>query len=217
MQRIRALLERDEPVTWLFNGDSITHANVHVGPARDYVQLFETRIRDELARMRDHVLRTAISGNTTRELLADFDWRVARFRPDAVFLMIGMNDCSTIRERPVSLETFTANLNEFADRVEAFGGLLLLQTTCPIMPGTAPDREPQFPAFMDAIRAVARERELPLVDHEAWWRELGERTDCWMGNAFHPNHYGHLAFARKLFADLGIADPDAPTGRYYLI
>ena len=55
---------------------------------------FAERIRFELGRTMDVVITTAISGDNTRGPLAGFDWRVAQFDPDVVFVMIGMNDCS---------------------------------------------------------------------------------------------------------------------------
>ena len=44
---------------------------------RDYTQLFNERVRGELGRINDVVINTAISGNTTDNLLAGFDERAA--------------------------------------------------------------------------------------------------------------------------------------------
>lgn len=215
MQRVRSLLENKEtPLKWLFYGDSITHGARHTFGGRDYTEHFSERVRTELGRPRDIVIKTAISGNTTENLLKDFDWRCGQFQPHVVFLMIGMNDCSTGRNLP--LETFEANLHELCNRIEGLGALTVLQTTCPILPGTAPDREPNFPAYMEAIRRVACARQLPLVDHEAYWKENIGRHFFWMSNAFHPNQYGHTAFAHELFRALGIFDPASPTCSLYV-
>ncbi len=214
MERITALLNRPEPVKWLFYGDSITHGAAHTMGHRDYTEHFSERIRSELGRPRDIIVKTAISGNTTRNLLEDFEWRAAQFRPDAVFLMIGMNDCSTTRDLP--LEEFEANLNELVNRFEALGTVIVLQTTCPILPGTAPDREPHFPHYMEAIRRVSQQRGWPLIDHTAHWQASPETFYHWMANAFHPNEIGHRAFARFLHQRLGIHDPESRTGRLFI-
>ena len=205
MDAIRALIQGKDPVKWLFYGDSITHGALHTFGKRDYAELFAERIRFEMGRTRDVVINTAISGNTTRPLLADFDWRVAQFRPHVVFLMIGMNDCSGNND--ITTVEFERNLNELDSRIQALGGNTVMQTTCPILPGLAPDREPHFPDFMAVIRQVAAERELLLVDHTEFWQQHADKHHYWMSNAFHPNGEGHLAFAELLFRELGIHDP----------
>lgn len=214
MERIKQLFKRDEPVKWLFYGDSITHGAVHTWGRRDYSELFRERILFELARGQDIVINTATSGNATIELLDTFDWRAGQFKPDACFLMIGMNDCAESRNMP--RDQFEANLHELADRFDAMGTVTVMQTTCPILPGGAPDREPYFDDFMQAIRDVAAQRSLPLIDHTAWWHKTAPALDYWMDNAFHPNAFGHRAFAHLLFRDLDIFDPTSPTCRLFV-
>lgn len=55
--------------------------------------MFAEKTRYEHNRREDIVINTAFIGNTTRDLLSNFDWRVAQFNPTVVFLMDGMNDC----------------------------------------------------------------------------------------------------------------------------
>ena len=214
MERVKALLQGDQPVKWLFYGDSITHGAFHTFGWRDYVELFSERVRFEMGRTQDIVINTAISGNRTSTLLETFDWRVTQFAPHVVFLMIGMNDCSEASD--VSLEQFEKNLHELDERIQAFGGRTVMQTTCPILPDTAPERIPHFDGFMDAIRRVAADRGLPLVDHTKHWRENEDKHYYWMSNAFHPNGWGHLAFAHLLFRELGIWDPHSTTCKLFV-
>jgi len=214
MKEIKQLLHADRPVKWLFYGDSITHGALHTFGWRDYTQIFAERLRYELGRSMDVVINTAISGNSTRELLQGFDWRVAQFQPDVILLMIGMNDCS--EGRNLDLKTFEQNLHSLVGKSCSIGARVVVQTTCPILPGTAPDREPFFDRYMDAVRRVAARHELPLVDHQRYWQEHADKHFYWMSNGFHPNEYGHRAFARLLHEALDIYDPDSPTGRLYL-
>ena len=76
MDRVRAFINSPKPVKWLFYGDSITHGAYHTFGWRDYTQLFAERVRGEMGRNMDVVINTAISGNTTRQLLEGFSWRV---------------------------------------------------------------------------------------------------------------------------------------------
>ena len=157
------------------------------------------------------VINTAHSGNNSQQLLDTYDHRVRRFNPDVVFLMIGMNDCEI--NNPVSLDQFYDNLNKLCDQFEEQGAVAVLQTTCPILPGSTPDREPDFPKYMNAIREVAAARKLPLVDHTACWEDNADKHYLWMSNEFYPNEYGHRAFAELLFTELDIWDADSATCR----
>jgi len=215
LHKIHGLLADKAPVRWLFCGDSITHGFRHTWGHRDYTQHFAERVRSEMWRRRDIIINSAISGNTSREVLADFEWRVLQFRPHVVFLMIGMNDCA--QSRKMSVREFTSNLGEFARRVqEDAGSLLVLQTSPPIIKGTTPDREGTFPEFMDAVRSVAKSHGAVLVDHAEHWDRLAEKHALWMSDSYHPGPYGHVVLARSIFDRLGIHDPESNTGRLFV-
>ena len=213
MERIRTILEGDDPAKWIFYGDSITHGALHTFGQRDYAELFAERLRYELGRTMDMVLTTAISGDNTRGLLSGFDWRVGQFRPQVVLVMIGMNDCS--QDNDISLAEFGDNLDRLVGRLSEIDALPVLQTTCPILPGQAPEREPHIDAHMEVIRQDATTHGLPLVDHTAFWRQHPDKLDYWMNNAFHPNEYGHRAFAHLLYRELGILDEASPACRLF--
>jgi lysophospholipase L1-like esterase len=202
LETVRAHFARKEPVRWLFCGDSITHGLKHTRGRRDYTQHFAERVRGELGRRRDVVLNVAASGETTRELLEDFKWRVEESRPDVVFLMIGMNDCA--KSRSMQVWQFSSNLKEFCRRVQALGAAVVLQTSPPVVQGLAPEREALFPAFMDVVRSVAHSNSAALVDHHDFWRNHPGKHILWMADAYHPGAYGHLAVAHCLFHALGI-------------
>ena len=214
MDRIKNLFKADQPIKWLFYGDSITHGATHTFGQRDYTQLFAERIRAEMGRPMDVVINTAISGNTTLDLLESFDWRVAQFQPHVVFLMIGMNDCSDQRE--IGADLFEKNLIKLVEKVESIRSQAVLQTTCPVLPRTSPDREPHFDLYMDKIRRVAGSRGLPLIDHTRYWKDHADKHFFWMSNAFHPNAYGHRAFATLLYRELDICDPESRSCGFYI-
>lgn len=204
MERIKHLLKSDKPLKWLFYGDSITHGVLHTFGQRDYTELFAERVRLELNRTLDIVINTAITGDSTRDLLETFDWRVAQLNPDVVFLMIGMNDCSS--ERKVSIEEFKDNLLKLTAQISDLDAIPVLQTTCPILSGLSPERTPYFDSYMDMIRTVAADLSLPLIDHTRHWRKNSDHHFFWMSNAIHPNGYGHRAFAQYIYRCLDIYD-----------
>lgn len=214
MKRIKKLLKSDAPIKWVFYGDSITHGALHTFGQRDYVELFAERVRCELGRTMDIIITTAISGDNTRGLLASFDWRVAQFKPDVVFVMIGMNDCS--KDNDIGVEEFEGNLLELITMINNLGAGPILQTTCPILPGQAPDRFPYFDLYMDIIRKVASDHELPLIDHARFWQEHSDSHFFWMNDAFHPNAYGHRAFAEHIYRCFDIYDDTSHSCRLHI-
>lgn len=217
MQQVRDLLNSGKPVKWLFSGDSITHGAFHTFGWRDYTELFSERIRTELNRLPDIIIKAAVNGTTSDAVLAEFDWYIGQFRPDVVFIMLGMNDCST--DRGISIEQFAENLLAISEKIKALGGLPVLQTTCNIIAESAPTRGETLPIYMEVIRELARSNDLPLIDHYKYWEEKiavkpGLRS-YWLNDPFHPNSWGHQVFAELIYKELGIHDPETPSGRLF--
>jgi lysophospholipase L1-like esterase len=200
MERVRA-----EKAVWLFCGDSITQGALHTGGFRDYVELLAERVRFELHKPLHIFVNTAYSGDTTREILAQIEYRVIRFDPDIFSLMIGMNDAHL--NRNITLDEFRRNTCSIVGRVrESTSAQIILQTTCAVVPALAPER-PRFPEYMDVVREVALELDTALVDHHAEWEKIRTkdptRYESWMANPIHPNALGHWVFAEKLMNYFG--------------
>lgn len=211
MDRIKQLLDGEAPLRWLFYGDSITHGAAHTLGWRDYTQHFHEWVRYERGRYLDVVINTAISGNTTRELLKDFEWRAAQFRPHVAFVMVGMNDCE--ESRALSPAEFGLNMHRLCDEFAKLETIPVLQTTCPIhweLPGGRV--RIKLREYMEAVRQIAKERELPLIDHfDHWERQFKEkplRAHGWMNDAIHPGATGHSAFAEFLISQCGELNPN---------
>jgi acyl-CoA thioesterase-1 len=212
---IKTLLAGKEPVVWLFTGDSITHGAAHTTGWRSYPEHFNERVKYELRRYRDVVLNTGISGERMPGLLKDIDWRVHRFQPTVVSLMMGMNDCGG---GPAGVAAYRTNLETFHDAMKAHGSLLLLNSPNAVY---APHGETRkfLPLYVDALREFAADRKLPLVDHHKHWTET--RKDFALvyllrDGAVHPNNFGHLELAKLIFRGLGIEDPASATCRLFV-
>lgn len=213
-----ALLHSFPPRTWLFYGDSITHGVLHTAGARCFSEHFTERLRFELERPDDVVLNTACSGHNTRQMLSHFPLRVARFKPDVLLLMAGMNDCNSrlADGQYVPLDEFCANLASMISAVRGWGGEVILQTVTPVLPDQAPERELTLPQYNAAMRSLAAELAVPLIDHAAVWEALAAKLPAYMADAFHPNAYGHILLAYTLFRALGVFDEAAPSCGLYL-
>src|SRR5262245_7351583 len=162
---IKQLLAGKKARTWVFTGDSITHGALHTRGWRSYPEHFAERVRWELRRVRDIVINTGISGDRTGGLLADLDWRVLRFKPDVVSVMLGMNDCSA---GPGGRDTFRKNLTEIVTRIQGADAIPLLNTPNTIYVKNAANRA-DLPAYAQIVRDVAAATKAGLVDHWAHW------------------------------------------------
>jgi len=151
--KIRRLLHGTDPVTWVFTGDSITHGALHTNGWRSYVEHFAERVRFELKRSRDIVINTGISGHRMTNLVPDAEWRVHRFQPQVVSLMMGMNDCVA---GPSGRETYRTELSKFFSMLTERKSLLLLHTPNPIVIiDPAKELRKDLPAYVDILRKFA--------------------------------------------------------------
>lgn len=203
-ERLRAVLV-GPPVTWVFVGDSITQGVAHTHGSRSYTEHFAERVRGELERRADAVINSGVSGATAEDLLPEFHWRAGRFAPDVVFVMFGTNDMLAGAD---GVRAFRYRLDQIVQRSRDLGATVVLQTP----PGLRAegDRTPERLAeYAAAVREVADELGVVLVDHAAHWAAAwpgGAAPDAWLDDPFHPNARGHLELARTVLRTLGVDD-----------
>lgn len=213
MERIAALLQRDEPVTWVFTGDSVVNGGVHTHGHRDQVELFAERVRVELARRRDPVINTAVGGRTITDVLDDVEHGVHRYCPDVVVIGVGLNDS---RHRSEGVASFVKQYEELCTQILNRGGIPVVQTPNGFTPTAASFVIEHLAGYTAAIRELAGRLAVPLVDQAAVWSEAAERgvLEQWINQDCHPNQYGHRAMAHTLFRAFGIHDRESsPTCR----
>jgi acyl-CoA thioesterase I len=219
LERISNLLNQKDPLIWIFTGDSITHGAKHTEGYRSYPEIFGERIRWEMGRMRDIVINTGISGNTTQTILDDFDWRVRQFKPNVVSLMIGTNDCS---KKDISLIVFERNLDSLLTKIRELNSIPVFHTPNIIITKKAPERG-RLSEYVSVIQSLAGRKAVILVDNYTYWQNAvqsqGDSTifKNWLNDPLHPNGAGHSEIARLMFKELSIFDPRAPScgGPYY--
>jgi lysophospholipase L1-like esterase len=211
--KIKALLEGNQAVKWVFAGDSITHGARHLNGWRDYPQLFEERLRYEMGKERNLVIRTATSGWTIGRLSEDLEWRVLQFAPQVASFHFGMNDCTAGDD---ALPAFRELYPRIIAKVrETCGSAILIHTPNPVLPNSETRRAPYIDAYVAAIREIAAEVDAILVDHYAAWAEYGKEGEVYylMNDPLHPNEYGHRFKAELLFKELGMYDPNCAVSR----
>lgn len=208
--RIAELLKREQPVTWVLTGDSITHGAQHTYGARDYAEHFSERVRWELRRMRDAVIKTGISGWTIAGFLPDIEWSCLRHRPEAVSLNFGMNDCRGGKD---GVAGFRKDYREVVARLRAAGAAIVLHTPNGVLPSDEL-RTANLPAYVNAIRDIARDEGCVLVDHWAAWQN--GLISYWLSDAAHPSDLGHRVMAHVMFKELGMWDEKSETCRLFV-
>jgi lysophospholipase L1-like esterase len=207
---MECIASKSKPLTWIFTGDSITHGAKHTHGSRSYVEHFAERMRWEMGRGNDIVINTGISGDKADGILRAFDWRVARFKPDVVSIMIGMNDCTRGAKKR---EEFRANLRELIHRVRGLGAIPVIHSSNIVEPSAVSERG-DLPAYMSIVSEVAREERTIFVDHWHHWQASctdEEKLKLWLNDPIHPNARGHRELAILTFKTLCIYDPKSPT------
>ena len=218
LDRIRKHLsaERDNPWCWLFFGDSITHGAAHTHGWRSFQEIFAERVRWELKFLQDIVINTGISGNTSDDLLREYDWRCRHWHAQVVFLLIGMNDIVKLND----IDLFHNNLIRLVRQIREDGAIPILQTYGTIQKKTDSakhmKRFQDLPAYNDMIRRTAEEEGVVLVDHDLRWREFAsdpEALAARLGEPIHPGALGHLEMAKAIFMKFDIYDPEAGSSK----
>lgn len=199
--RLRELLDRGHPLTWVFTGDSIVQGLVHTHGARCWVEHVHERIRGDLGRRLDVVVNTGIAGWTAPLVLDALDQLALRFDPHVVSVALGMNDAG---QGPGGRDRFARDLAALGARVTETGAALVLHTPSlsdPDLPG-----HEALAAYADAVREVATATGAILVDHARHWhaRFGPTRPLAWLDDPFHPNARGHREMAGLTLAALGL-------------
>lgn len=221
LKRLEGLLKQKDPLIWVFTGDSITLGAKHTHGYHCYPEVFEERVRWEIARYRDIVINTGMSGHTTKDILNDFNWRVVQFKPSVVSLMFGTNDCKNDKWG-ISLESFEQNLKEIILKIRSLGAIAVLHTP-PIVIKEKSLGRIKLPEYVSVIQKIANDEKLILIDNWSYWKDTLENHPeinvykNWLNDPNHPNAAGHLEIARLMFKKLSIYNPADQTcgGKYY--
>lgn len=205
------LLRGTQPATWVFTGDSITHGALFTEGWRSFPEHFAERVRWELRRFHDVVINTGVCGERSGGLLASLPARALRFRPDVVLVMIGMNDALA---GPDGRAEFRRNLTEIVGRLREEDVIPILQTPNCVYQANCHSRS-DLPAYIDAIRDVAEQTEVPLIDHWQHWQSRKPDAQgmlAWLQDeSLHPNYLGHREMARLICQAFGVFDPSSMT------
>ena len=217
-----------EGVTIAFLGDSVTQGCFElykkgehgIETVFDKKNSYEMHLFDMLATLFPNVtvniINAGISGDTTAGGLARVERDVTRHQPDLCVVCFGLNDCGT---KPESVTNYTERLGQIFDRILSSGSELIFMTPNMMNTTVSPElHDPDFikvaercmklqnegymTAHMDAVRALCKERGIPVCDCYALWQRMHESgvsvTDLLANKINHPTRAMNRLFAYEL-------------------
>lgn len=199
-------LENGVANSWVLVGDNSTSGNGATYGYKNYGEYFEERIRWELRgnpmiNRERYVINSGVDGADSESINTNFDKWIAEFDPEIVSIMIGGSEKGTPKE-------FEANLKEIIEKVRDIGALVMLQT--PVL------QENDITEYVNVILKVAKEFNVPVVDHYNTWIEL-EKTnphikETFLNEDYRLNHRGHLRVAQDMMKALRVFDSNSISG-----
>lgn len=207
--KLHALVKNKQPLIWIITGDSITHGAKHTNGMRSYPEHWAELIRWDKKRTQDTVINTGVSGDTMPRILKQWKERVASFSPQIVSLNMGMNDCAGGAE---NLSQYTNDLKTFVQKVRQINAIPILQVPSVTLSGNGA-REKNLPKYAQAVRDVAKEQKVLLVDHPTHFAQFTNKDTLktWMNDPIHPNGLGHAEMFKKMSWDLGFYSNKFPS------
>ena len=201
----------DDPLTWLFVGDSITHG-ILVSGYDSAPQLMEEYL-DTIGRTKDIVVNAGVSSATTASTLNAKDYRLKPFTADVAIVMLGTNDCSTnlTGDMAISKETYKENLGKIVTEIRANNpdAIIVLRTPT----GFWDDKHPKMSEYVAQMTAFAEEQGLILVDQmTATQGAINNYPWCkstqFYGDNLHPGVVGQLKIFQMLIREMGLWNDD---------
>ncbi len=129
------------------------------------------------------------SGDTTADGLARIRKEVLDREPDLVLISFGLNDM----KNGLSVDSFAGNLTGIVEAVSGAGETPVLMTTTRLQKGVGLLARVDPEQYNDAIRGIAVEKEVLLID--VWKEFKGYNTRTYLFDAAHPNAKGYQILA----------------------
>ncbi len=206
-QEIRTLAEnKDTPLTWLFMGDSITHAAAHTHGYDGIAQLFEKYLKEDLGRTDDFVVNTAVSGATTQRTIENIEQRMKKYLPDIVSVMLGTND--TINEDyKTNLKRIVAAIREVNPDAK-----IIFRSPTPAARGDYAAKLVGENGSVAYMKSVAEEdgRILFIDQYTEWQKEFTAypylfNAEYYLGDGFiHPGAAGQVYMFQQFIRECGL-------------
>lgn len=219
-QAIRSKAEdMSEPLTWLFMGDSITHAAAHTHGYDGVAQIFEKYLKEDLGRTDDLVVNTAVSGATAERTIENIEQRMTKYKPDIVSIMLGTND--TINE-----SLYNNNLKRIVEKIREVNpeALIIFRSPTPAKSGAYATKPAGESGSVAQMKKVAQEcgNILFIDQYTEWSKETAAYSYLFTSayyygdNNIHPGAAGQLRMAQQFIKECGLNRNGKIAGLSYL-
>lgn len=206
-EAIQRLVAGTHPATWLFTGDNLTCEASKTQGWRSFPEHVGARIQNRLGRVLDVVVNTGVRQSKLKNLLETIDWRVMRFDPDVVSLVVGIAES---KAGPPGRQSFQNDLVRFVDQLHDFGTVVALNTPHFVAAERHSDYH-DLPAFVEIVQRTAELTNALLIDHWSHWKTVESSTTdftkWYLKDGIHPSSIGHLELARLVFRKFSLVEP----------
>lgn len=197
------------PLTWLFMGDSITHAAAHTHGYDGIAQLFEKYVKEDLGRKDDFVINTAVSGATAERTIANLEQRLTKYKPDIVSIMLGTNDK---RESSV-FANYKANLKSIVNAAREANpdAFIILRSPTPATGGWQNNLSGENGAVAIMKSVAEEDGNILFIDQYTDWNKEISAYPYLFGSKYylgdgvvHPGAAGHLRMTKQFIRECGL-------------
>ena len=168
----RAVWTSTQRLTWVFAGDSLLMPTEGDRTWRSVVGQVSQAVRRVEKRSRDVFVNATSPRMTVSGFAADVQVQVLKMSPDIVFWMLGHQDAKAGMD---GLPAFERELERLLKLFSARGILVLLNTP-PCVPETDSSSMVDRLVYLEAVRALSAEYDMPLVDHWEHWEAAAVET-----------------------------------------
>ncbi|MBO7403770.1 MAG: SGNH/GDSL hydrolase family protein [Clostridia bacterium] len=195
----------------LFQGDSITDGNRYkdkasrwdknhqIGHSWAYVVTGALTCRHP---GRYECVNRGISGNTVRDLLARWQEDALDERPDALLLLVGVNDCSAIAAMNMTTEEYGTIYRELLRSVREVSPEVRFILLEPFLIVDDPKRMGILDELRGTVRTIAEEDGAVFIPLQDDFERFAARDGAalWLWDGVHPTEAGHYHIAEKVLA-----------------
>ncbi len=163
------------------------------------------------------IVNVGISGQKAEDLVGRFQQDVVNRKPTVVTLSIGINDVWHRLGAPHDenvLKAYKENIEKMVDMAQAADIKVILLAPTLITEDVAADGNARLVAYVDAMKAIAKEKKCGLADLHGMFREAlkhkpADVTGDWLtSDGVHMNPLGDAIMAVGVLRGLGVPDKD---------
>lgn len=208
-QEIRKKASGTEALTWLFMGDSITHAAAHTKGYDGIAQLFEKYLKEDLGRTDDLVINTSVSGATAERTLEHIRQRMTKYQPDIVSIMLGTNDAMY----PEIFAGYQMNLKNIVKEIRAVrpDALIIFRSPVPASGEYAEDAAGEDGSVARMRKTAEADGNILFIDQYSDWNiqtsaysYLFDAAHDFGDGGLHPGAAGHVRMTTQFIRECGL-------------